>query len=191
MLEQINHWISGLDRFELGLLIYFLGLGILWVLLSDNKANGKKFKSFLWVRPNYLMAVNKKKFVQEVVRWGLTYMKYDGAGKIKNKKVNLEVSYYNHKKKYGVYYSYSNKIKVYVNAHHKIHDVIDTSLHEVVHYLQYCSDPKNFDNKYKSLLDKCTYEKHPMEIEARVIAANHVKPCLNYLIESGYLKKSA
>jgi hypothetical protein len=69
--------------------------------------------------------------------------------------------------------------------------MIDTTLHEIVHHFQYCSDPRNFEKKYKTMLDQCSYEKHPMEIEARKIASKHVKPCFNYLIESGYLKRAA
>ncbi len=191
MLEQIIHWIQGLSKYEFALLAFIYILFILWLFISSSKSDEKKRNSFFWQRSNYLLAVDKKRFIIEIARWGLTNIDHHGSNLVKNKSINLEVSYYHHKKKYGIYYANQKKIKVYVNAHNKIDDMIDTTLHEVVHHFQYCSDPKNFKKKYDTLLHQCTYEKHPMEIEARSVAAKHVKSCFNYLIQQGYVKKAA
>jgi hypothetical protein len=191
MLEQIDQWISGLSKFELWLLIYFYFLLLIWLWKSDSKLDNKKSGFFFRRSPQYQMAVDKKKFIQEVIRWGLTNMSYEGIEKMKNRSVNLEVSYYKHKKHYGTYYSFNKKIKVYVNTHSKIDELIDSSLHELCHHFQFCTDPKNFETRYKRLLDEYTYEKHPMEIEARSIASKYVKPCFNYLVENGFLKEAA
>jgi len=176
MFEHIFQWLSDLNEVEIGFVIFFFLILI-----------------FPWSKkkPSYTMAVDKKQFVGEIVKWGLTNIQHEGANKLKKKSVNLEVSYYRHKKTYGVYYSYQKKIKVYVNAHNKIDEMVDTSLHELIHHFQYCSDPKNFERNYKMLLHQHTYEKHPMEIEARSMASKHVKSCLKHLIENGYVKEAA
>lgn len=216
MLEQIDNWIMGLSKFELGLLIYFYILFAIWVWKSDekqkpsdldakDKPDPKPFTSppvrpeekFELGKPSifrpqkkYQLTVNKKRFVLEVIRWGLRNIPYDGIGK-KIKSVNFEISYYKHKKNYGVFYSSNKTIKVFVNNHNKIDEFIDTILHEVVHFFQYSADKRNFQTKYKLLLNQFTYVHHPMEIEARKIASQYVNPCFDYLIENGYLTKAA
>lgn len=191
MLELIDHWISELSKFEIGLMIYFCILLIIWIWKSDSKYSDSKRKSFFCRTPDYQMVVDKKRFIREVIRWGLINIPYEGMHKIKKRKVYLEISYYKHKKHYGVYCSFNNKIKVYVNNHSKVDELIDSSLHELCHHFQYCTDPKNFQTRYKRLLNEFTYEKHPMEIEARKLAAQYVKPCFQYLVNNGYLKDAA
>jgi len=185
---EFDHWISQLSKFELGLLIYFFILLIIWCWKSDNQSGDKKRISLFQSTPEFEMAVDKKRFIHEVIQWGLTNMQYEGIKKGKKRNVNLEISYYKHKKFYGIYCSYNNKIRVYVNAHNNINELIDSALHELCHHYQYCTDPRNFQIRYKKLLDEYTYEKHPMEIEARKIAAAYVKPCFEYLVENGFLK---
>ena len=217
MLEQIDNWIMGLSKFELGLLIYFYILLLLWVGTSDAKkktaqhgnsgeSNPKPdnslstvtdekyvpYKPSIFTPQNYYqLRVNKKRFVIEVIRWGMRNIPYEGLTNKRKRSVHLEISYYQHKKNHGVYCSSDNKIKVYVNTHSKIDELIDSSIHELCHHLQYCADPRNYQTRYKRLLDEYTYAKHPMEIEARNMAAKYVNPCFKYLVEKGYLKKVA
>jgi hypothetical protein len=189
MLEQFDYLIPGLSKFELGFLVYFFLLFILWIWKVEANPSNNKGGSFFGRSPEYQMAVNKKRFVEEVVRWSLNHVKYEGIQNNKKKTVNLEISYYKHKKVYGIYSSYGNKIKVYVNAHNKIEEVVDTSIHEFVHWCQFRLDPRNFQSRYKKLMDVYSYEKHPMEIEARTIAAKHVKQCIAYLHSKGFIVK--
>jgi hypothetical protein len=176
MFEHIFHWFLNLNEVEIGFVIFFF----LFLIFSWSKKT-----------PTYTMTVDKKQFVGEIVKWGLKNIQHEGANKLKKKSVNLEISYYPHKKRYGVYCSYQNKIKVYVNAHKEIDEMIDSSLHELVHHFQYCADPKNFNKRYKLLLDQYSYDKHPMEKEACSIASIYVKSCLKHLINNGFVKQKA
>jgi hypothetical protein len=215
MLDQIDHWISQLSKFELGLLIYFYILFLIWVWASDEKEKPSKpdttgvsnpepetslpilpdeklvpYKPSIFTPQKYYqITVNKKRFVLEVIRWGLRNIPYEGLTQRRRRAVNLEVSYYKHKKNNGVYCSSQNKIKVYVNTHSKISQLIDSSIHELCHHFQYCADPRNYQTRYNRLMEY-TYAKHPMEIEARNMAAKYVNPCFEYLVQKGYLKKA-
>ena len=186
-MHQIEHWFFNLDPFGKGLFIYFLVLFIIWVWKYANNTLNEPVFSFFKPEPDYELAVNKKEFVCEVVRWGIWNLSYQGADQ-KRKKVNVEVSYYPHKKIHGVFCSSQNKIRIYVNNHPDIDRLIISSLHEVVHLLQWYSDKKNFQNRYYKLLQEKTYEKHPMEIEANKMAAEHTESCRNYLIATGKLR---
>jgi len=188
MLDYFFKWFNHLDTFEKGLCIYFGFLFLLWtwkIELPKIYKNGKKSFQFY---PKYRMSVNKKKFVIEVVKWALMNLEYKGL--IKHKwNVDVEISYYDHKKVHGLFYSGINKIKIFVNNHKRVEDLVDSCIHEVVHYLQFSHDPKNYSKNYKLFLDKMTYQRHPMEIEARTIAASHTKNCMNYLIQKGFITK--
>ena len=188
MLEQIEVWISTLSTFEKGLLAYFLVLFIIWLFASDKKPNQDANHPTLKNKTKYVLAVNKKDFIREVVRWGISHLYYVGVSE-KRKLVNVEISYHPHKTLKGYFRSSEKKIKVYVNNHMNAEEIIDTSLHEVVHFLQYCADKKNFQTRYSKLLKELTYAKHPMEIEAVKIASSNTKACMKHMIEHGKLKK--
>lgn len=190
MLEQVEYWIRSLNLFEKGLIIYFLILFLIWLFTSDEKLNEPISFTFLKKPVKYELTVNKKEFIRDVVRWGLRNIDYSGANQQK-KSVNLNISYYMHKKFKGTFNSGYNRIKVYVNNHATVEDIIDTSLHEVVHFLQYCADKKNFQTKYSKLLKEKTYANHPMEIEAVKIASSYTRDCMNFMIQQGKINKSA
>lgn len=185
MFEQISIWIQELDTFERCLLIYFCVLFLIWFFSSNHNVESKIpfFKS----KPRYELAINKKQFVFEVVQWGLRNLSYEGVDHVR-KTVNVEISYYPHKKMRGTFSSIQKKIKVYVNNHPDIDELIDTTLHEVVHLLQYCADKKNFEKRYTKLLHEKTYAKHPMEMEAVKLAAYYTPSCKKYMIEQGKLR---
>jgi hypothetical protein len=188
MVDQILNWGHQLDKVEKGFVIYFFILFLIWLLKIEwpkiEDTNRKASKIY----PHYKLRVNKKRFVIEVVKWALMNLEYKGVV-LKKWNVDVEISYYNHKKVHGLFYSGINKIKIFVNNHKKIEDLVDSCIHEVVHYLQFCHDPKNYSKNYKLLLDKLSYQKHPMELEARSIAASYTKSCMKYLIEKGFLTK--
>ena len=202
MLEQVEKWIDGLALFEKGLIVYFFILFVIWLWTSDeetkeksnhdsNQKPGHRPSYFLSNKPiRYELTVNKKEFIRDVVRWGMRNLNYTGANQQK-KSVNLDISYYMHKKFKGTFNSSNNRIRVYVNNHATIEDIIDTSLHEVVHFLQFCADKKHFQTRYSKLLKGKTYAKHPMEIEAVKIASNYTQDCMNYMIAQGKIKKTA
>lgn len=190
MFDYVSNLIDNLNTVDKVFILYFSILFIIWLWTkSEGKLNKPVFPIFK-PRPKYELAVNKKEFVSEVVKWGITNLSYEGVIQ-KRKRVEVQVSYYPHKKFRGTFSSFQNKIKVYVNNHPDIDELIDTSLHEVVHLLQYYADKKNFEKRYAKLLSEKTYEKHPMEIEAKQMAAAHTKACKYFLISHGMLRKTA
>lgn len=185
MLEQIAIWVEGLDTFERCFLVYFGMLFLIWLYCidRDTKSGIHLFNS----KPQYEIATNKKQFIFEVVQWGLKNLSYKGVDHLK-KTANVEISYYPHKKLRGTFSSIQKKIKVYVNNHPDIDELIDTSLHEVMHLLQYYADKKNYDKRYTKLSYEHTWAKHPMEIEAVKMAATYTLCCKKYMIEQGKLR---
>lgn len=217
MMEQFDKWISTLSLFEKWLVLYFYILLMIWVWNYDekpekenDKVDDKKDPGYTtekpekspepiqfnpersnWFKiinpPQYELAVNKKEFIYAVVCWGLKNLTYEGVSG-KKVSVDVEISYYPHKKMKGYFSSYYKKIMVYVNSHKTVEDLIDTSLHEVVHCFQYFLDKRNYEQKYAKWLKEKTYSFHPMEIEARKIASANTKDCKNYMIEQGKLR---
>ena len=187
--------------FEKGLLLYFFVLFILWLWYFNTGGDRKPDKRHdlsnvnsersnwakIFKSAKYLPAVNKKEFINAVVSWGIKNLSYEGLSE-KRKPVDVEISYYHHKKMKGYFSSHFKKILVYVNNHESVDDLIDTALHEVVHFFQYCSDKRNYEKNYYKLLKEKTYSNHPMEIEARLIAAAHKDDCRKYLVEKGILR---
>ena len=69
-------------------------------------------------------------------------------------------------------------IRVWDNQ--KLIDLVETIVHEYVHYLQFKSE--RFYLKSVKLRDKLGYENNPFEIEARIIADKLKDVCLNSLM---------
>jgi len=187
MSDQIIIWFNSMSNMERFFFFYFTILIIIWLVKIDHTSFWPKSFSSFNKEPKYELALNKKAFVIEVVRWGLRNISYEGVEQ-KRKSVNVQVSYYDHKKLHGVYYSSQNTIKIYVNNHQDIDQLIDSTLHEVIHAFQLFSDKQNFQKRYSRLLQEKTYAKHPMEIEARKLAAANTQACKEYLIAQGKLR---
>jgi hypothetical protein len=141
----------------------------------------------LFILPNrkYQLASTKTKICDAIIRWGLKNI----DPHLSKERINLKVSYYQHKKLMGVFYSHNCLINIYINNHQDIRQIIDTVLHEVVHYKQYCRNPKNFNCTYTKQLQEIGYDKHPMEIEARRIAVEKTNTCLEYIVRVGLVEK--
>ena len=184
MLEIILGWMNSLSGAEIVFLIYFGLLFITWLYKCRGIEQVRKRAFPNYPQLEYGLAVNKKAFIKEVIRWGINNLSNHNSS-CNAISVNFEVSYYKHKKHKGVFFSNQNKIRVYINNHSSIDDIIDTSLHEVVHLLQYNLDKKNFQKNYTKLLEEKTYSKHPMEIEARKLAAAHTRACKEFMITQG------
>lgn len=83
----------------------------------------------------------------------------------------LEISYYPHRKRNGVYYSGQNKIVVYVPNHEHPLQLIDTVIHEYQHYLEIHSH--YLSKAYDDYLEETGYWDNPFEISAREFAKKH------------------
>lgn len=141
-----------------------------------------------WTSPlsaHYKINCSKTHLAKTIIRWGLINIRPSG----KKESVNFKIYYHLNKKKLGVFYGSRKEIVLYVNNHQQVQELIDTSLHEVIHYKQYLSNPKSFEKEYHQLLSSIGYQHHPMEEEARKLAAEYAPACLEYLLAQNVIIK--
>ena len=173
---------DGIGRF---LIWYNLVAGTLYLIsliLQPSKDTDKIDK-----KGKYELATSKARFVREVTSWALSNLYYEGT---ENRKrwVHVDIAYHKNKKFLGFFFSSTKSIRVYVNGHSHVDSLIDTTIHEVVHYLQYLSDIKNHDSRYAALLKEKSYWNHHMEIEARKLAAHYTPYCKKAMLEAGFIR---
>jgi hypothetical protein len=94
------------------------------------------------------------------------------------------IHYYRHKKYAG---QFDGKVIVYLKSNPDIPVLVNTVLHEVMHYIQSKTD-KQF-KLYGQYTRSYGYRNNPLEIEARAFAEKHCKPCLKYLESKQLIKK--
>ena len=80
-------------------------------------------------------------------------------------------------------------IIVYVNNQSSLKDLIETTLHEIAHYLQKHTSANEFD-KYDEFTCAHGYKKNPLELEAQTFARLWRRPCFEYLYEKGVIPGS-
>ena len=79
----------------------------------------------------------------------------------------------------GTYNYYSKTITIFINRHNSLKLIIDTLIHEYVHYIQLKSDD---DNKlYDKLTAIDSYWNNSFEIEARNYAKAYRLKCIMHL----------
>ena len=88
----------------------------------------------------------------------------------------FKVCYYKHKKYNGVF---NGQVIVYSKNNPDIHILVDTVLHEVMHYIQSKTD-KQFQ-RYSEYTNTFGYYNNPFEKESRAFAAEHRDECLKHL----------
>ncbi len=188
MFDAVINSVNYFNAIDIFFILYFSILFILWLVkvVFVSKTGVQNAKQNIYQA--YWLSGNKKRFIKEVISWGINNINIQSEQK-REGAVNYEVSYYRHKTIKGVFFPIQNKIRIYVNNHINIIDLIDSSLHEVVHALQYCADKKGYQKKYTKLLEEHNYASHPMEVEARLLAERNLKPCIEYLYQKGFLVK--
>lgn len=199
-----------MNSIEIGFVIYFSILIILWIWKVEMRfekgsvlnilhrffatSNLKISKSDHIRAINtdhsyYHILTNRKKIIQEIIKWGFKNISYQSIDKLKKLDVNLDIRYYKHQKKWGCFSSLQNKITIYVYNMKSIERIVYVVLHELVHKYQFQSDPRNFNGKYNILLAQKNYDNHPMEIEANTISLNQLQNCIQFLLDKQYIKK--
>ena len=81
---------------------------------------------------------------------------------------------------YGEYDDPDNEIIVYPLIHKKVKDIIDTTIHEWIHFLQDTEEVIDSAKRYKYFKDA-----NPKEIEAIKIAEKNTKKCLKDIYRNG------
>lgn len=161
-------------------LIYMFMLGIFYIigLISEYNNGPSPFRKL----KNYTLHVPKAKFINRVIEWckqNMEHPKYHKYYPI------VEVKYYKTKKVSGDYCSSNQIIRIFVNNHQTIDELIDTCIHEYVHYLQMPFQTNQVEyNKFNKTRG---YHKNPYEIEARERAAFTTPKCIKDLKRLGYI----
>jgi Zn-dependent peptidase ImmA (M78 family) len=97
----------------------------------------------------------------------------------------VEVKYYINKKKSGDYSSKSRLIRIYVNNHQTIEELVDTCIHEYTHYLQLAKETQQLEyTKYNKTKG---YFNNPYEIDARKKAKFYTPKCIKDFKKLGYI----
>ena len=81
-----------------------------------------------------------------------------------------------------------SEIVVYCKNHNNIHELVDTVLHEVAHYVQKCTDPQAFSRT--NIATKDGKVDNSLEKEACLFAEEWVGPCMNYLLGREVIRKA-
>lgn len=166
--------------------IYMISLGVIYVfglIIEANKKTALNTKNYNF-KKKYAINVTKAKFVNTVIDWCKENMEYPKYHKYYP---TVEVRYYVNKKASGNYSSRNRIIRIFVNNHQTIEELIDTCIHEYSHYLQMPRESEQLEyNKYNKTKG---YLNNPYEIDAREKAKFYTPKCINDLRKLGYISK--
>ena len=163
--------------------IYMISIGIIYIICKINEdvqnspSNKKKYHL-----KSYELNVTKARFINLIIDWCKKNMEFPKHHKYYPM---VEVKYYNTKKVSGDYSSSNRIIRIFVNNHQTINELVDTCIHEYVHYLQmpYQANQEEYNrfNKTKG------YFNNPYEIDARKKAKFYTPKCIKDFKKLGYI----
>ena len=159
--------------------LYMSVLLILYIIGSYfEKSNVKKIK-----KKDYNINVTKSKFVNEVLKWCMKNMDYPTDHKYYPQ---VKICYYKTKRnRFGDYASNTRLIRIFINNHSSVEELIDTIIHEYTHYLDM---PFQKDQKeYNRYLKQKGYYNNPFEINARETADKYTLICLKDMKRKGII----
>jgi hypothetical protein len=142
---------------------------------SNNEINSK--------RKYYNINATKARFVNEVLRWCMKNMDYPSGHKYYPQ---VKICYYKTKhSRFGDYTSNIRLIRIFINNHTSVEELVDTIIHEYTHYLQM---PTQQDQKeYNRYLKQKGYYKNPFEINARETANKYTSICMKEMKRKGLI----
>ena len=131
----------------------------------------------------YNIKVTKAKFVNEVLNWCMNNMDYPTGHKYYP---HVKICYYKTKRnRFGDYTSNARLIRIFINNHSSVEELIDTIIHEYTHYLDM---PFQKDQKeYNRYLKQKGYYDNPFEINARESANKYTSICLKAIKRKGLI----
>jgi len=97
---------------------------------------------------------------------------------------DFQIRYYRHSQWSGVFDGF---VVVYIKNKPEVREIVNTTLHEVMHYIQSCKSKQY--KYYDHLTQVHGYLNNPLEVEARAFASEHCDPCLNHLESKKIIKK--
>ena len=170
-----------MESFRSVLLIATICIWVVWALLVI-------INVIDWINDNilcnsgnrYTSIVPNTKLIQETINYTRPILVKNGIKKFPIYKVY----YYKHKKYLGLF---NGGIVIYLKSNNDIPMLVDTTLHEIMHYIQSQSNKKF--NLYEEYTRTYGYYRNPFEVESRQFAAEHTPGCLEYLVSRNLIIK--
>ena len=164
------------------LAVFLLIIGLIflasffWVQFIPDHDTGTGFFNIKKWKSN----VPYTRLVSEIIQFTGSYL-YEK----KIKKYPLfKIQYYKHKKYAGVF---NGEVVVYLKSNPDIPTLVNTVLHEVMHYVQSQTD-KQYKHYY-SFTASVGYWLNPFEIEARAFADQYAESCIKHLASKQLIGK--
>jgi hypothetical protein len=147
---------------------------------------GSCFESSKEVGPkenDYNIKVTKSRFINEVVKWCMNNMDYPTGHKYYPQ---VKICYYKTKRsRFGDYTSNVRIIRIFINNHNTVKELINTIIHEYTHYLDMPTQQEQ--KEYNRYLKQKGYFENPYEINARKTADKYTSSCLKEMIRIGFI----
>jgi hypothetical protein len=155
--------------------IGLLGLGVLEMIINKVKAEWNICCTTKWIRnaPHTHLVRETIKFTNDIL-----YKKQI------TQFPTFSIRYCKHKKWAGMY---NGEVIIYLKSNPDIPALVNTVLHEVMHYVQSKTDKQY--KRYDEYTSSYGYWNNPFEIEARAFADKHCESCLKYLESKQLIKK--
>ncbi|CAG7580863.1 MAG: hypothetical protein SLAVMIC_00582 [uncultured marine phage] len=131
----------------------------------------KKF--FPWVIPfgHRELSFGKKERLEKISEETLNWCIETWGEEPHKSKPSLSNKWHGEEPVLGLHSGCWNEITIYLHNHFTERSIINTTIHEFIHYRQ------NTQSKYSTLERKWGYYRNPMEIEARVVARRFKRIC--------------
>ena len=168
-----------LSSFWFWLTVYMSVILILYIIELCFESNYEiKHNSII-----YNIKVTKARFVNEVLKWCMKNMAHPTGHKYYPQ---VKICYYKTKRsRFGDYTSNIRLIRIFINNHTSVEELVDTIIHEYTHYLQM---PTQQDQKeYNRYLKQKGYYKNPFEINARETADKYTTICMKEMKRKGLI----
>jgi len=134
---------------------------------------------------DYYITVTKSKFVNEVVKWCFNNMEYPSGHKYYPQ---VKICYYKTKRnRFGDYSSNIRLIRIFINNHFSVEELINTIIHEYTHYLD--MPTQHNQKEYSRYLKQIGYFENPYEINARESADKYTPMCLKEMKRLGFITR--
>ena len=98
-----------------------------------------------------------------------------GMNNERNMDMSIEIIPHLTERLSGEFIESQNKIVIYYNRNKTVRNLVMTTIHEYIHYLQ------PIRKNYSRMLKEYGYESHPMEIEARNAEQKYVDQAWSYV----------
>lgn len=165
------------------IIIISIGISYVYNLIIEN-ANKPVTQTKKTNFKKHQLNVAKSMFIRIVINWCKENIEHSKHHKYYP---TIEIKYYKTKKLMGDYSPANRLIRIFINNHETIEDLVNTLIHEYIHYLQMPRLQEQLE--YAKFNQTKGYQNNPYEIDAEEKACIYTPKCINYLIKLNYISK--